>query len=446
LEDIDLIKELDNAVKTKVEKPEVELVEKNDKKNKLIKALNYLNSLYDFVYNEMSTKIEFKKKEDPSYIFLGNMEYENIRMEMKFNNIFVGENDFRGLLNSSRVVTKINPIKDYIFSLPKWNGKTDWISKLLDNLILEDENKREEYLDYFKRWFVAMVCGLIDDTVRIESINHTCLVLVGGQGKGKTKFFNDLLPEKFRSEYSYSGNFQMENKDHVIMLATKLLINLDELATLNKSELEMVKSRMTQTHVSLRKAYDKTEINLKRRASFCGTTNNSEVLRDNTGSRRFLMLSISDIKNDNPVDISLVWAQAFTLYKSGFKYWFSGDDIQIIEKNNDYYTSSAMGDDLLIMHFRKPDGRSAVSYLSATQIVTMLSQKYIKWNINDSVKRAVGTMLSKLGYKKVMKRVLGTPQWLWEVEVLGMDVEPRITDMDDTSLPPLEHGDKPLPF
>ncbi len=441
----DFVLEVTNAPEKPIDKNEVELVEKNDKKNRLLKALLYLSEHWDFQYNEMSTKIEFKKKDEKIFRILDNMEYENIRMDMKFNDIFISENDYRGLLNSERLVTKVNPLKDYIFALPKWDEETDYIAQILDNLIFVDENKRPEYIEYFKRWFVAMLCGLIDDRIRIESINHTCLVLVGAQGQGKTKFFTDLIPEHFRSEYTYTGNFQMENKDHVLMLATKLLVNLDELAALNKSELEMVKSRMTQTHVSLRKAYDKIDINLKRRASFCGTTNNDEVLRDVTGSRRFLMLSVSQIKSDKPINIAGAWSQALSLYKAGFKYWFSGDDIAMVENNNEFYTSKNLEEELIIRHFALPIG-VAPNYMSATDIAMRLSEIYNRLNINQSVIRTVGITLKKLGYKKIQKRVNGQPTWVWEVNYLGGEVKSSaIKDMSDKTLPVKEEV-KPLDF
>ena len=99
------------------------------------------------------------------------------------------------------------------------------------------------------------------------------------------------------------------------MLATKLIINLDEMSTLNRNSIESIKHAITSASVSLRKAYDKAELTAKRRASFCGSINRQEFLTDITGNRRFLIVSAKMITLNSDLDVSRLYAQALSLYK-----------------------------------------------------------------------------------------------------------------------------------
>ena len=118
---IDLKAEAENE---SADVPETEKEEKNTVHNRLLNALRYMRDNYDLQYNEMSTKIEYKRKSDKEYSLLDDREYEDIRMRMRIQGkIFISANDYKGLLSYSDIVKKVNPIKDYMYDHHIVTGK-----------------------------------------------------------------------------------------------------------------------------------------------------------------------------------------------------------------------------------------------------------------------------------------------------------------------------------
>jgi predicted P-loop ATPase len=75
-----------------------------------------------------------------------------------------------------------------------------------------------------------------------EITNHTCLILVGPQGCGKTTFLNNLA---VNHHYRFTGTINPENKDSKFKLAECGLINLDEIESSTRTEWSFIKSLLT---------------------------------------------------------------------------------------------------------------------------------------------------------------------------------------------------------
>jgi len=86
---------------------------------------------------------------------------------------------------------------------------------------------------------------------------------------------------------------------HLQFLATRMLINLDEMESYNKTDIGVMKSVISTAQVSLRLPYGRTAQNMKRRASFCGSINDRQFLRDETGSRRWFIIEVDTIDFNN---------------------------------------------------------------------------------------------------------------------------------------------------
>ncbi|MFX9131456.1 VapE domain-containing protein, partial [Acinetobacter baumannii] len=67
---------------------------------------------------------------------------------------------------------------------------------------------QEMFTRYLKKWFVASVANY---STAVGCQNQMCLTLVGGQGLGKTTFFNHFLPKDLL-EYMYTGNIDLDDK------------------------------------------------------------------------------------------------------------------------------------------------------------------------------------------------------------------------------------------
>jgi hypothetical protein len=126
-------------------------------------------------------------------------------------------------------------------------------------------------------------------------------ILIGPQGIGKSSFFEDL--SKFDGHQFYyavtdvSGNAGDSNRTQGQMFTKSVVVDLAEgvIFETKKATMDRVKQMLTQTHDEYRVAYSKVPTIEPRGYVFVGTTNRTDQLGDQTGSRRFLNLEVSRI-------------------------------------------------------------------------------------------------------------------------------------------------------
>jgi predicted P-loop ATPase len=403
-------------------------VSKNSK-YKFEKAIEYLKNKYDFLVNEDTKEIEYRKREDDipeakkkSYETIDDMTYRIMRTELQMENIALSDDNFRNIIFSGYFFDSYHPIKDYLFSLPKWDGKRDYLKEWCQQVQLKDEAKyRNYFIAGFKKWFVALVMSQIKDEPHPYYINQTCLVFTGAQGRFKSTFFSNLLPKSLQLKYCLSGIYEFHNEEHQKYLGTTMIINLEELSAFNRSDIEAIKTRITQAQVRLRLKYGKADTFYKRRTSFCGTTNNPEFLNDMTGSRRFFVVPVSNITIDAKLNVDNIYAQALELFRNDFPYWFDEAAINEIEGMNEDFKINTMEEDFIVSHCFKPsqleiDTRMC-QYMNSNSIAQWLSKKYEKLNVNNSVVKNLGAALNKHGFKKISRKVNQKPVKLWQVMI-----------------------------
>ena len=369
------------------------------------KLENFLSTRYVFRHNIVSGKLEYqqlsnsfpsgrpggaKKKWNVMNDFIENsMLRECLKGRIKTN-----LSSLRNLLYSDFCVL-FNPFEDYFFNLPNYDEKTDYITELANTITT---TKQDLWQQCFKKWLVAMVGCVLDDKV----INHTVIVFSGKQGLGKTTWVEKLVPKQLK-EYLFSGTINPNNKDTLVQLAECMLINLDELENLNRSEIGSLKEIITKTQIRMRKAYGHNKETMPRRASFAGSVNTAQFLNDSTGSRRFLCFELEGIKYQHDVDINRAFSQALFLFKSGFRFWFDQEEIKNITANNEQYQLHSPEEELLLTWFEPCSKEEATLFLNASQIAAKLADR-TKLNLNDGTINKLGKALKKHNFIKISKK------------------------------------------
>jgi hypothetical protein len=353
----------------------------------------FLSNKYVFRHNIVSGKLEFqyfgKKKWNVMNDFIENsMLRECLKGRLKTN-----LSSLRNLLYSD-FCPLYNPFEDYFHNLPSYDEKTDYITDLANTITT---TKQELWQQCFKKWLVAMVGCVLDDKV----INHTVIVFSGKQGLGKTTWVERLVPKQLK-EYLFSGTINPNNKDTLVQLAECMLINLDELENLNRSEIGSLKEIITKTQIRMRKAYGHNNETMPRRASFAGSVNTAQFLNDSTGSRRFLCFELEGIQYQHEVDINLAFSQALFLFKSGFRYWFDQEEIKSITANNEQYQLHSPEEELLLTWFEPCEREAATAFLNASQIASKLSER-TKLNLSDGTINKLGKALKKHNFTRLKK-------------------------------------------
>ena len=251
--------------------------------------------------------------------------------------------------------------------------------------------------------------------VNEKQINQTVIVFSGKQGLGKTTWIEKLMPKELK-QYIFSGTINPNNKDTLIHLAECMLINLDELENLNRTEIGSLKELITKTHIRMRKAYGHSNENMPRRASFAGSVNTAQFLNDTTGSRRFLCFEVEHIEYQHEIDINLCYAQAYKLYQAGFRHWFNQEEIKEINANNEQYQIKSPEEELLLTWYEPATKETANAFLNASQIAVRLS---VVGNINitDGTVNKLGKALKKHGFLRMAKN----KSYVYAVKALDID-------------------------
>ena len=99
-------------------------------KNKLPYAIKFLTDKYEFKFNEVTLRTEFKKKSVHSELKqVDDRNLDDMLLELWCDaKVSIPFDKLRTIINSSYVSPAYDPFKEYIFSLAKWDGKTDYIS------------------------------------------------------------------------------------------------------------------------------------------------------------------------------------------------------------------------------------------------------------------------------------------------------------------------------
>lgn len=353
----------------------------------------FLSTRYVFRHNIVSGKLEFQYYGKKKWHVMNDFIENSMLRECLKGRIKTNLSSLRNLLNSD-FCELFNPFEHYFYNLPTYDEKTDYITELANTITT---TKQDLWQQCFKKWIVAMVGCVLDDKI----INHTVIVFSGKQGLGKTTWVEKLMPRQLK-EYLFSGTINPNNKDTLVQLSECMLINLDELENLNRSEIGSLKEIITKTQIRMRKAYGHNNETMPRRASFAGSVNTAQFLNDSTGSRRFLCFELEGIKYQHEVNIDLVFAQALYLFKSGFRHWFDQEEIKNISENNEQYQLRSPEEELLLTWFTACEKDQANAYLNASQIASKLAER-AKINVNDGTINKLGKALKKHNFIRLKK-------------------------------------------
>ena len=210
-----------------------------------------------------------------------------------------------------------HPVREKLNSLT-WDGVPRVREALHHFLGAEVNDINEKYLRTF-------MLGAVERVFHPGCKFELMLVLVGGQGAGKSTFVRSLAmePDWFTDEIN-----KLDDKEIYHRLNGHWICELSEMvATANAKSIEEIKSFLSRDKDFLRIAYDRYGGDHPRQSVFAGTTNRTDFLPlDRSGNRRFLPVTVSADNAevhilDNPVEsrryFEQMWAEIMVQYKSG---------------------------------------------------------------------------------------------------------------------------------
>lgn len=348
----------------------------------------WLSKNYDLRYN--TSKLEFESKKTGTKEWQ-NCNENNLYIELQKSGINVSIDRLISIMKSD-YVKKFDPFMSYFEGL-KWDNKSH-IDDLASHVHCAD-NKSFAY--HFKKWLVrAVKCAIIP-----HYFNKQAFILVQDkQNSGKSTFCRFLCPPALSDHIA--EDFTVD-KDARIMLAKNLLINLDELATLSKHDVNVLKTYFSKTQINERLPYDRKNSILQRTCSFIGSTNMDEFLNDETGSVRWLCFKINAINfaYKNEIDINQVWAEAYHLSKSDFDCELSPKDIEENEKRNKDFAITTNEQNFVRKYVRKPQENETPLFVNSSDILVHI-QLFVGQACRLSSNN-IGKAMKNEGYERIKK-------------------------------------------
>jgi len=309
--------------------------------------LDLINSKLDFQIESEETEVNqlknfIQENYNPFRDSITNEIFINDKIldDIKLNSIYfsakncldfnVNKSDVRDMINSEATQT-VNPLNEF-FSNKEF--ETGNIEKYADCIFPQSDYNRWA----FKKWLVGSVHNWISPHHETK-VSPLTLVLCGQkQGTGKTSFFRNLLPKELR-KYLIEHRIDAKDKDSIYNLVKGLLVLDDEFGGLATKDVKDFKKIADANQIDIRLPYSAFYSKMKRKASLCGTSNESDILKDVTGNRRILPINVQSIDYDAMIKINTddLWREVFDLWRKDFDWKiYSSEDVDYLNKNTSY--------------------------------------------------------------------------------------------------------------
>lgn len=385
----------------------------------LERLTNDLNSLYCFRNDTVRGKEEFCLK--------GESTWKPFEMKQSISEIgakLISEKDwglgykkyFEIAIYGNGLMKNFNEIYDYFEQLQPLAGLSNFFKLICSIELSPLYNSKIMVESVFES---LLFQWLISSYYCMKGIkkNDIALILIGGQGTGKTSWLNRLCPN-FLQDYQYCGGINPADKDHRNYLSEKFLINLDDCldSFFQKKGHDELKNFIAADDVDNRKAYARTSTKRLRIANIVGSVNNSNFLTD-VENRRYLCFEIKKAKWQDltPELIENVWREVkhFVEIEKRSPIWNS-EQVAHQAQLNTYYTEITAEQELLMRYFKHPQNGDQRIFMQQTDILAHLKGKANNINLTS---QALSRALKRCGFQSKPKRLEGmdSPRYCYEL-------------------------------
>jgi putative DNA primase/helicase len=282
-----------------------------------------------FIYNEFADQVMIARCppwEDPATFNprgIYSEDFHSLTSCLERMEIEVSKDIITDCALAVAKANKVNPPRDYFETL-KWDGKhrlDNWLSYYLGA-----EDQPSEYLSLVgSKWLIGAASRVYEPGCKFDTV----LILEGKQGVGKSTVLQSLAT--FNGEqYFLDSAGDLRNKDAVMAMQGKIIVEMAELASFKKSENEDIKAFITRQVDEYRPPYARVTLQRKRYFVLAASTNeeNDGYLTDDTGNRRYWPVKCGkkiDIEALNR-DKQQLWAEAVYRYKQGERTWLNNEE------------------------------------------------------------------------------------------------------------------------
>ena len=255
----------------------------------------------------------------------------NLRVWLEKHYDITGKEKIADALTAVLTRHSYHPIRDYLNGLT-WDGVPRLDRIIIDYMGAEDSELNRAMS---RKHFVAAVARVFNPGCKYDY----CLIMSGAEGIGKStllrvmggKWFNDSITT-------------LEGKEGMEQLRRAWVVELGELSSIKRSDVEQVKAYLSKQVDIYRAAYARRVLEHPRQCVFCGTTNEALFLKGDTGNRRFWVIPVvaelrkyRDWSEAIRRDRDQLWAEAVHYYKQGEPLYLSEElEAQAKQRQQDF--------------------------------------------------------------------------------------------------------------
>ena len=307
---------------------------------------------------------------------------------------------------------KTHPVREFLEAAARdWDGVArieNWLSSYLG--CADSRYARE----VGTRWLLGGVARIFQP----GCLNDSVLLLEGRQGARKSTSLRVLAGEWFSDTLSAFGS-----KDSREELLGIWICELAELDRIRGAALERVKAFLSCPADHFRKSYGRRAGTYQRSTVFCGSTNDSAYLADETGARRFWPVKIGEIKIDDLArDRTQIWGEATVRYRNREQWWLSPETEALAKVEQEARFEGGVWDDMIRSWIaRLSDSRFEPKRRDEFETLPWFGSVADKVNITDILIHAIGKNPADLkkGDEMAVGRYLKHKGWKMKQEGSG---------------------------
>lgn len=201
---------------------------------------------------------------------------------------------------------RYNPVQKILHRASDWDGR-DRVEQLFEIMGIPEYDSLSRTLIH--KWLLQALAMAVNSVERPYGADGV-LVLQGNQGIGKTSLCQKLGID---STLCKTGLYvDTRDKDTIIRCTSCWIGELGEIGCTMKSDVDRLKSFITESVDRYRIPYGRKDNSIVRRAVFIATTNDERFLIDPTGSRRFWTVNCPErfnLESLNQFDSVQLWKQ-----------------------------------------------------------------------------------------------------------------------------------------
>lgn len=344
------------------------------------------------------------------------IEWANLEMMLSEElDLTIDSSKLSSFVTSLAKQNSLNPVKHYLEGLwqqhtPPEQPAASSIIEQLGKEVLGLQSDLE--LTYLKKFLVGAVARAYEPGCKLD----TLFVLTGGQGKGKTTFFQNLFSINWFATMGEVAN----EREELMTFHQHWCCEYGEFETAaGKKAVSAMKNFLSRQKDSFREPYAREATDHLRAFILCGTSNETEFLNDPTGNRRFWVAALTKKVNQAWVldNRDALWLEAVQLYKAQCIWWLNDEEQVRQEEVTKAHSIKSETYDLIVAWLQGEtpcNGTSYDKYKGEGFTTTHILDKVLPQNQNrKQAEMEASKVLKSLGLTKKQVKQGGVRPYVW---------------------------------